>query len=226
MSHHEVMGYLGEERCRAEEGAAHEVGRDGREDRGEQRVERELAKDDLEPEEEPGDRGVERRGDPARCPAGHDDAQPGLRHPHPLAQRRGGGRPDLDDRALAPHRPADTDADGRGEGLDDAHLGADPPTVLRDGEHDLGHPVTTCLTGEALDERPVDEASEHRDQQEEPDPEPGKMEAADPTLLPELLVAGRQPGESEDQPPKPHGTEARNAPDHERHDDEPEARGP
>ena len=52
------------------------------------------------------------------------------------------------------------------------------------------------------------------------------MEAADPTLLAELLVAGRQPGEGEDQPPKPDGTEARDAPDHERHDDEPEAGGP
>ena len=165
------MGYLGEERRRAEERATDHIAGDRREAGREQRVERELAQDDLEPEEQPGDRRVESRGDPARGAARDDDPQPVLRHPHELAERRRQRRSDLDDRAFASHRPTSADADRRGERLDDRHLWADPPAVLGDREHHLRHPVTTGLPREALDQRPVQQAAHDRDHEHEEDPQ-------------------------------------------------------
>jgi hypothetical protein len=60
--------------------------------------------------------------------------------------------------------------------------------------------VAPCLTGEALDDRPVDETPHYRDEKQEPDPKPGQMCAPDPTGLPELFVTGRDPRHREDEP--------------------------
>ena len=68
------------------------------------RVERELAQDDLKPEEQPGDRGVERRRDPARCAAGDDDPQPVLRHPHHLSEVEASADPTC---TIGPSRPTE-----------------------------------------------------------------------------------------------------------------------
>ncbi len=81
-------------------------------------------------------------------------------------------------------------------GLDDGDLRPDPPAVLGHGEHDLRNPVAAGLAGETLDQGAVDQAAGHRDHQQEPDPEPGQMEAGDTPLLAELLVSGGQPGRS------------------------------
>ena len=69
--------------------------------------------------------------------------------------------------------------------------------------------MATRLTGEALDQRAVDQAAEHRHDQHKPDTEPRQVQAGGVALLPELLMARRQPGEREDQQPKPGRADAR-----------------
>ncbi len=54
------------------------------------------------------------------------------------------------------------------------------------------------LPGKALDDGPVDEAADHRYDEEEPGAEPGQVQAADAALLAELLVPGGQPRDPED----------------------------
>ena len=51
--------------------------------------------------------------------------------------------------------------------------GADPAAVLGDREHHLRHAVPARLRREARDQRPVDQAADHRREHDEPDPEPG-----------------------------------------------------
>ena len=106
----------GQERLVAEERDRDDVGDHRRQHDGEQRVDRELAQDDLHAEEHPGDRRVERGGDAARGAAGDHDPQPVLRHPHPLADAGGQRRADLHDRALRgpPSRPTRWSAPRRG----------------------------------------------------------------------------------------------------------------
>ena len=77
---------LGQEGPAAQERDRHHVGEHRREHHREQRVDGELAQDDLDAEEHPRDRRVERRGDAAGRAAGDQDPEPVLRHADPLAQ--------------------------------------------------------------------------------------------------------------------------------------------
>ena len=47
--------------------------------------------------------------------------------------------------------------------------------------------------------RAIQQSADHRDDEQEPDPEPGKVTTGDVPLLAELLVAGGQPREAKDQ---------------------------
>ena len=78
--------------------------------------------------------------------------------------------------------------------------------------------------GETLDQRPIQEATDDGDDEQEPDPEPQKMQARDTTLLPELLIAGGEPGQGVDQPPEGDRPKTSDGPDHQGHDHEPETR--
>ena len=141
-------------------------------------------------------------GDPAGRAAGDQDPQPVLRHLDPLAQAGGQRGADLHDRALPADRPAGPDAQRGGERLDRGDLRPDPAAALGDREHHLGHAVPAGLPGVPVDQRAVDQPADHRDHDEEPQPEPGKVSAADAALLAELDVAGGQPGEEVDQVPE------------------------
>src|ERR1035441_8549866 len=71
---------------------------------------------------------------------------------------------------IGPSRPTDLcpDADRRGHRLDPGDLRADPAAVLRDRDHHLGDAVAAGLPGVPVDQRPVDQAADHRDHHEEP----------------------------------------------------------
>ena len=221
----QVVGEIGEEGRGAEDGPTHEVGSDRREDRPEERVDGEVPQDDLETEEHPRERGVERGRDPSGRPAGDEDAQSGLGHPNPLAESRRERRPDLYDRALPPNGSAGADTDGRGQGLHHGDLGADAPAVLCHGKHDLGHTVPTRFLGETLDQRPVENTADDRDQEEEPDPEPREVRARNPALLSELSVTGGKPCHAQDQPTERHGAKAGAHSDDNRHHHQPQVGG-
>ncbi len=83
--------------------------------------------------------------------------------------------------------------------------------------------MTPSLPGEALNERPVEEATNDRDKKEEPDPQPGQMHAGDAALLAELLVARGQPRKGKDQPPKSDSTDTGTHPDHQGRHHQPES---
>ena len=111
----------------------------------------EIAQNQLEGEEDAGDRGVERRRDAAGGAAGDEDAQPRLGHARQLAEGRAERRADLHDRALAADRSARADAERRGERLDDGNLRTDAASALGDGEHHLRNAVPARLAGEEVD---------------------------------------------------------------------------
>ncbi|HEY1521266.1 MAG TPA: hypothetical protein VGF91_32895 [Solirubrobacteraceae bacterium] len=104
-----------------------------------------------------------------------------------------------------------------GKRLDDGDLGANPSPVLGHREHHLGNAMAARLTGEALNQRAVQQPAEHRHDEQEPDSKPRKMTARHVLLLAELLVAGRQPREAVDQPPERDGSKTRTRADDERH---------
>ena len=82
--------------------------------------------------------------------------------------------------------------------------------------------MATSLAREALDQRAVQQPANHRDHEQEPDPEPRKVTTGNVPLLAELLIAGGQPSEAKDQPPKDDRTQPSARADHERHHDEPQ----
>ena len=134
--------------------------------------------------------------------AGDQDPQPVLRHLHPLAQAGGQRRTDLHDRALPADRAAHPDAHRRGDRLDHADLRADPAAALRDGDHHLGHPVPAGLARPVVDQRPVQQTADDRDDHEEAQAQPGQVRTAHVPLLAELAMPGRGPGEEVDQVPE------------------------
>jgi hypothetical protein len=68
--------------------------------------------------------------------------------------------------------------------------------------------VATRLLRESLDQWPVENSTDDRDQKEEPDPEPWEVQARYPALLSELPVTSGKPREAEDQPAERHRPEA------------------
>ena len=146
---------------------------------------------------------------PPRRAAGDQDPQPLLGHPDPLAEAGGQRGADLDDRPLPADRPAGADAQRGGQRLDQADLRPDPAAVLGDRDHHLGHAVAAGLAGEPVDQRPVDQAADGRDQDEERQAQPRQVRAGHPALLAELVVPGGQPGEEVDQVPERHRAQAR-----------------
>ena len=141
----------------------------------------EVAQDQLEGEEDAGDRRVEGGGDPARRAAG--DQQPDLcpAEACQLPERRAHRGADLDDRPLAPDRAAGADAERRGERLDDRDPAADPALVAVDGEHHLGDAVTAGLRREAVDQRPVEEAADDRHDEDDEGAEERKVRVGEVT---------------------------------------------
>ena len=220
------MGDRGEERGRAEERTADDVARDRREGGRAECVEREFAQDDLESEEQAGDRRVEGRGDASGRTARHDDPHAAFAHPHELAERRGERRADLHDRAFASDRAAGSDADRRRERLDHRDRRPDAPAVLGHGEHHLGNAMAASLARAALDERAVDEAPDHGRHEHEPEAKPRQVRARRVPLLPELVVPRRDPGQREDERAEARRAQPREAADRERHDHEAQARAP
>ena len=216
----------GQERAAAKELLGDDIGDHRRKDHGEQRLDRELAQDQLQPEEHAGDRRVERRRDPAARAAGDQDPQPVLRHPHDLAQARCQRGADLHDRPLTPDRPAGTDAQRRSDRFDRADLRPDPATVVGDRNHHLGHTVPAGLTRVTVDQRPVHQPAHDRYHHEKPQPQPRQMRAAHATLLAERDMAGSQPGEEVDQVPEHHRAQPRTRTDQQRQGEQPTAGTP
>ena len=62
--------------------------------------------------------------------------------------------------------------------LDDRDGRADAPAVLRHREHHLRHAVPARLPREAIDQGPVQKAADHRDHEQEPDPERRESEGS------------------------------------------------
>ena len=158
-----------EERLAAERRPSDDVGGHGREHDGTEGIHGEVLKDQLEREEDTGDRRVERRRDAGGRTAGDEQSQSILGDVQHLADRGAERRADLDDRALATHRAAGADADRRGERLDDGHLRTDLPAPLGHGEHDLGNAVAPSFRRKELDQRTVDEAADNRGEDDEVD---------------------------------------------------------
>ena len=100
--------------------------------------------------------------------------------------------------------------------LTTADLPADPAAVVGDRDHHLGHPVPARLPRPLVDQRPVQQPADHRDDHEEAQAEPRQVGAAHVPGLPELAVPGRQPGEEVDQVPERHRAEPGPRPHHER----------
>ena len=71
---------------------------------------------------------------------------------------------------------------------------ADPPAVLRHGQHHLRHPVAAGLAGEAVHQRSVEQAGDHGHDEYEEDAQKRQMQAGCVPLLAELCVAGGRPG--------------------------------
>ena len=112
--HQQVAAGVVQARCRrgnpdrngaaAEELLGDDVGDHRRQHHGEQRLDRELAQDELQPEEHAGDRGVERGRDPAARAAGDQDPQPVLRHAHHWPRLDASAEPIC---TIGPSRPTD-----------------------------------------------------------------------------------------------------------------------
>ena len=160
--------------------ADHRRGHRGEHDRTEG-LDGEVAQDELEGEEHPGDRRIERRRDPSGSPTGDEQAQPALGDPEELAGGGAEGRADLDDRALPADRAAGADAQRRGDRLHRGDGRLDAPAALGDRQHYLRHPVAAGLLREAIDNRSVDEPPDHRYQHNEEHAEPGEVWTRDAT---------------------------------------------
>jgi hypothetical protein len=141
-------------------------GDDGRENQRGEGGNRIVAEDDLDCEHHPGHRSIEGGSYPRRGTAPHEQAKPLPRHVQPLADGRAQGRPDLDDRPLAPDRSSGGDAECRGQRLYRYHTLADPSPVQRHRLHHLRHPVTFGLAGEGLHQRSHEQATHRRQQQQ------------------------------------------------------------
>ena len=80
------------------------------------------------------------------------------------------------------------------------------------------------LARETLDQRAIQQSADHRDDEQEPESQPGKMTTVDVPLLAELLVAGCQPREAKDQLAEQHRAQTRARPDQQSHHDQPQPR--
>ena len=84
----------------------------------------------------------------ARTSRDERDALPGF-EPDQLTDTRTERGADLNDRALAPHRRAASDGEGRGERLDDRDDRPDAAFLVEDRVHDFRHAVSTGLGRES-----------------------------------------------------------------------------
>ena len=89
-----------------------------------------------------------------------------------------------------------------------------------------GTPWPRASRGEPVDQRPVEQPADDRDDDEEPQAQPRQVRAGHPALLAELAVPGGQPGEEVDQVPERHRPEPGPGPDHQREHEQAAPRRP
>jgi len=108
----------------------------------------------------------------------------------------------------SPVRSRESDTERRRQRFDDGDLRANPTTLFRDGEHDLGHTVAARLAREAVDERAVDQAADDRRDDEDRRAQE-RHQGIDGVLHhAAVLVAGKQHGEPDDEVAEQHGARA------------------
>ena len=165
-----------QERGVAERGPAdHARGHRGQHDHAEG-LGGEVAQDQLHREEHPGERRVERGGDAAGGAAG--DQQP-----HPVLGAPGPAGPSVEPSAepictIGPSRPTDPPPpmhSAEASALTTATCGRDPAAAAGDRVHHLGHAVAAGLAGEAVHQRPVEQAGDDRGEHHEPAAQPGHV---------------------------------------------------
>ena len=125
-----------------------------------------------------------------------------------------------------PTDPPDPDAQRRGDRLDHADLRPDPPAIVRDGDHHLGHAVPAGLPREPVDQRAVQQPADDRDDHEEAHAQPGQVRAGRVALLAELAVPGSRPGEEVDQVPEHDRAQPGPGPHQQREQEQPAAARP
>ena len=79
-----------------------------------------------------------------------------------------------------------------------------------------GTPCPRASRAQSVDQRPVDQPADDRDDHEEPQPQPRQVRAGHPALLAELAMPGGQPGEEVDQVPEHHRAQPRPRAHHQR----------
>ena len=139
---------------------------DGDDDRGEH-PEGVVPDDDLEGEDDGGDRRVERHGNGGRCAAAEQRERLLVIERETLGEPGGQRRADVHRRPLAPERRTDAEGDARRERRAEAGLDRHARAVERAGLHDVGDAVIAPARHE-VQERPHDEPPERRDQDDPP----------------------------------------------------------
>jgi carbonic anhydrase/acetyltransferase-like protein (isoleucine patch superfamily) len=135
---------------------------------GAERLEGEIAEEDLEGEEHPGDGGVKNRGDSARDPASHQRVHVVALDPDRLSEAASDGRPDLDDRPFGTGRPTRADGQRARYRLGQRHPRADDPALAIGCVHDFGHTVAARFAGEEMGDQTAGQGPNHgHDQQHE-----------------------------------------------------------
>jgi len=164
-AHHRICGSdsrISEERPR--HGGCHDGGDDDRsEDLG-----RKISEEDFEGKEYPAHRGVEYGGDPARRPAPDQAAHPFARDPEELSDRRPGRRSDLRDGRFPPDGTTGSERHGGGDRPQGHRAGADDPPVEGHRLHRGRYAIPLGFLGELVDEGTDGQASEGRDQEDQP----------------------------------------------------------
>ena len=133
------------------------------------------------------------------------------------------GGADLHDRSFPADRSAAADAQRRGDRLDHRDLGADAAAVAGDRDHHLGHAVAAGLAGEAVDQRPVEDAGDDRGEQDEPVTQRRQVRVGGVTVAGVVLEAGEHPGQALDHVPEHHRTEPGAHPDQHREAQQPDS---
>ena len=200
----DMEGRQGEERLAPKGCPPDDVRHHGRKHHGAERIHREVLKDQLQREEDAGDRRVERRRDAGGRPAGDEQSQPTFGDMQHLADGGAERRPDLDNRPLAAHRATGADTYRRGERLDNGNLRTDLPAPLGHRKHDLRNAVAPCFRRKELDQRTVDEAAENRGEDDEIDAQPGQVGIDRMSGRAVVVVTGEQQREPANEVTKDH----------------------